>query len=149
VPTPLRRTSFEATPKGIIEWISREAEAFEEILNDHGDICAFSGARGVAAILESAGCEHVKTAANAEAAFSIDDIKDPSAEATLMGRKFYSDVWVNDGRELAHEIIKKNEKDAHDAREEARRTEEAAERERRIGIVFLNFNFGTCFMASN
>ena len=37
---------------------------------------------------------------------------------------------------MAHEIIKKNEKDTNDAREEARRTEEAAERERRIGIVF-------------
>jgi hypothetical protein len=54
----------------------------------------------------------------------------------LMGGKFYSDVWVNGGRELAHEIIKKNEKDTHDAREEARRTKEAAERERHIGIVF-------------
>jgi hypothetical protein len=43
---------------------------------------------------------------------------------------------VNGGRELAHEIIKKNEKDTHDAREETRRIEEAAERERRIGIIF-------------
>jgi hypothetical protein len=109
-------------PEGVIEWISREAEAFEEILNDRGDICAFSGVRGIAAILEKARCDHVKTTANAEAAFSIDDTKDPSAEATLMGGKFYSDVWVNGGRELAHEIIKKNEKDTHDTREEARRT---------------------------
>jgi hypothetical protein len=77
-----------------------------------------------------------KTAAQAEAAFSVDDTKDPSAEATLVGGKFYSDVWVNGGRELANKIIKKNEKDTHDAREEARRTEEAVERERRIGIVF-------------
>jgi hypothetical protein len=53
-----------------------------------------------------------------------------------MGRKFYSDVWVNGGRELASEIIKKNEKDTHDAREEAKRAEEATERERRIGIAF-------------
>jgi hypothetical protein len=113
-----------------------EAEAFEEILNDPGDIYAFSSAWGVATILEKARCEHVKAAANVEAAFSIDDTKDPSAEATLIGGKFYSDVWVNGGRELAHEIIKKNEKDNHDAREEARRTEEAAERERRICIVF-------------
>ena len=75
-------------PEGVIEWISGEAEAFEEILNDRRDICAFSGTRGVAAILEKAGCEHVKAAANAEAAFSIDDIKDPSAKATLMGGKF-------------------------------------------------------------
>jgi hypothetical protein len=123
-------------PEGVIEWISGEAKAFEEILNDRRDICAFSDARGVAAILEKAGCEHVKAAAQAEAAFSLNNTKDPSAEATLMGRKFYSNVWVNGGRELAHEIIKKNEKDTHDAREEARRTEEAAERERRIGIVF-------------
>jgi hypothetical protein len=36
-----------------------------------------------------------------------------------VGGKFYSDVWVNGGRELANEIIKKNEKDTHDAREEA------------------------------
>jgi hypothetical protein len=123
-------------PKGVIEWISGEAEAFEEILSDRGDICAFSGARGIAAILEKAGCDHVKATAQAEAAFSIDDTKDPSAEATLVGGKFYSDVWVNGGRELANKIIKTNEKDTHDAREEARRAEEAAERGRHIGIVF-------------
>jgi hypothetical protein len=34
-------------PEGVIEWISNEAEAFEEILSDHGDVCAFSGARGL------------------------------------------------------------------------------------------------------
>jgi hypothetical protein len=123
-------------PEGVIEWISGEAETFEEILNDLGDICAFSGARGIAAILEKAGCDHVKAIAQAEATFSIDDTKDPSAEATLVGGKFYSDVWVNSGRELANKIIKKNEKDTHDARAEAKRAEEAAEHERRIGIVF-------------
>jgi hypothetical protein len=123
-------------PEGVIDWISGEAEAFEEILSDHGDICAFSGARGIAAILEKAGCDHVKVAAQAEAAFSIDNTKDPSAEATLVGGKFYSDVWVNGGQELANEIIKKNEKKTHEAREEASPAEEAAERERRIGIVF-------------
>lgn len=119
-------------PEGIIEWISGEAEAFKEILSDRGDICAFSGARGIAAILEKAECNHVKAKAQAKAAFSIDNTKDPSAEATLVGGKFYSDVRVNSGRELANEIIKKNEKGTHEAREEARRAEEAAERERRI-----------------
>jgi hypothetical protein len=34
-------------PEGPIEWISNEDEAFEEILNSRGDICAFSGARGL------------------------------------------------------------------------------------------------------
>jgi hypothetical protein len=71
--------------------------------------------------------------AQAEAAFSTDDTKDPSAEATLMGGKFYNDVWVNGGREMAHEIINKSENDTHDARIEAR---QAAEREKRIGNIF-------------
>jgi hypothetical protein len=53
-----------------------------------------------------------------------------------VGGKFYSDVWVNGGRELANKSIKKNEKETHDAREEAKRAEEAAERARRIGIIF-------------
>jgi hypothetical protein len=79
-------------PEGVIGWISGEVEAFEEILSDRGDICAFSGARGIAAILEKAGCDHVKATAQAKAAISIDDTKDPSAEATLVGKKFYSDV---------------------------------------------------------
>jgi hypothetical protein len=123
-------------PECVIEWISGEAESFEEILSDRGDVCAFSGARGISAILEKVGCDHIKTMAQAEAAFSIDDTKDPSAEATLMGRKFYNDVWVNGGREMAHEIIKKSEKDTHGARIEARQAKEAAEREKRIGNIF-------------
>jgi hypothetical protein len=78
--------------EGVIEWISGEAEAFEEILSDRGDVCAFSGARGVAAILEKAYCEHVKSLAQAETAFNIDDTKDPSAEASSIGGKFFTDI---------------------------------------------------------
>jgi hypothetical protein len=123
-------------PEGVIEWISGEAETFEEILSDREDVCAFSGARGISAILEKAGCDHIKTMAQTEAVFSIDDTKDPSAEATLMGGKFYNDVWVNGGQEMAHEFIKKSEKDTHDARVEARQAEETAEREKRISNIF-------------
>jgi chromosome segregation ATPase len=43
---------IRGNPEGVIEWIGEEAEAFEEILGDRGDFCAFAGARGVAAILE-------------------------------------------------------------------------------------------------
>jgi hypothetical protein len=134
--------------EGVIEWLSGEAETFKEILSDRGDVCAFSGARGISSILEKAGCDHIKTIARVEAAFSVDDTKDPSAEATLMGKKFYNDVWVNGGREMAHEIIKKSETDTHDARAEAKQVEKAAERERLIGF-FWCFSFGTCFMASS
>jgi hypothetical protein len=121
-------------PEGPIDWINGEAEAFEEILSGRGDICAFSGARGIAAILERRGCEHVKSLAQTEAALSIEGIKDPSAEASLVGGKIFTDIWENGGREMAQEIIRKSEKGIHDAREVAEAAEKSANLERRIGI---------------
>jgi hypothetical protein len=50
-----------------------------------------------------------------EAVFTIENTKDPSAEATMMGGKFYSNVWMKGDRELANEVIKKNEKESHEA----------------------------------
>jgi hypothetical protein len=122
-------------PEGPIDWISNEAEAFEEILSGRGDVCAFSGARGIAAILEKLGRDHVKALAQTEATLSIDDTKDPSAEASLVGGKFFTDIWENGGRGMAHEIIKKSKKDSHDARQAAEAAKKTAELERRIGIA--------------
>jgi hypothetical protein len=104
-------------PEGPIDWISNEVEAFEEILSGRGDVCAFSGARGIVAILEKLGCDHMKALAQTEATLSIEDTKDPSAEASLVGGKFFTDIWENGGREMTHEIIKKSENDSHDAKE--------------------------------
>jgi hypothetical protein len=136
-------------PEGVIEWICGEADSFEEILSDRGDVCAFSGARGISAILENVGCNHIKTMAQAEAAFSTDVTKDPSTEATLMGGKFYNDVWENGGREMVHEIMKKSGKDIHEARAEAKQAEEAAEREKCIGIVSWHLTSAFVFVASD
>jgi hypothetical protein len=43
-----------------------KAESFEEILSDRGDVCAFSGVRGIAAVLEKASCDHIKTLTQAK-----------------------------------------------------------------------------------
>jgi hypothetical protein len=84
------------------------------------------------------GCEHVKAATQTEDVFTVENTKDLLTEATLMGGKFYSNIWMKGGRELADEAIKKNEKQTHEAREEAKRDEEAAERARRIGILTVS-----------
>jgi hypothetical protein len=57
-------------------------------LNSRGDICAFSGARGIATVLEKKGCDHVKSLAQTETDLSSEDIKDPSAEASLVVENF-------------------------------------------------------------
>jgi hypothetical protein len=57
-------------------------------LSGRGDVCAFSGARGIAAILEKAGCEHVKILAQAETAFSIEDTKDSRPKQAWLAERF-------------------------------------------------------------
>jgi hypothetical protein len=75
--------------------------------------------------------------------------QDPSVEASLVGGKFYTDIWANGGREIAHEIMKKSEKDIHEARVQAKQAEEVAERERRIGIVSRHLASAFVFVTSN
>jgi hypothetical protein len=88
-------------------------------------------------ILEKVGCDHTKVVAQPDFAFSADDVRNPSAEATTLGGKFYSEVWLKGDREITDEAIKKNEKESLDALEEAKRVEEAVERARLIGIPFI------------
>jgi chromosome segregation ATPase len=45
---PSEQKNIRDDPEGVIQWIGQEAEAFDEILSDHKDFCAFFGARGVA-----------------------------------------------------------------------------------------------------
>ena len=84
--------------------------------------------------MERKGCDHVKFLAQSEATLSSEDIKDPSAEASLVGGKFFTDIWDNGGREMAQEIIRKSEKGIHDARKVSEATEKSADPEEQLGI---------------
>ena len=94
----------------------------------------FLGCQGIATILEKKGCEHIKILAQSEAALSFEDARDPSAEASMAGGKFFTDIWDNGGREMAREIIRKSEKGIHDAREVAETAEKSPEPEGQLGI---------------
>jgi hypothetical protein len=43
--------------------------------------------------------------AQPESIFSANNTKDPSVEASTLGGKFYFDVWMKGGREMADEAI--------------------------------------------
>jgi hypothetical protein len=128
---------IRSDPNGVIRWINGEVEAFEEILSDKGDFYAFAGARGAVSVLEKVSCEHAKTVVDPGFSLSANDIRNPSAEATALVGKFYSEAWLKGGREIADEAIRKKEKESHDSLEEARRAKEAAERARLIGIYIM------------
>jgi hypothetical protein len=104
---PSEQKFIHGYPDGVVQWISKEVEAFDEVLSDRGDFCAFAGARGVATTLEKAGCEHVKAVAQPKFVFSMGDTKDPSAEASTLGGRFYSDVLMKGGHEMVDEAIRK------------------------------------------
>jgi hypothetical protein len=53
--------------------------------------------------LEKKGCDHVKSLTQTKTDLSSEDIKDPSAEASLVGGKFFTDIWENGGREIVAE----------------------------------------------
>jgi hypothetical protein len=50
---------------------------------------------------------------------------------------------------MAHEIMKKSEKDIHDAQVQAKQAEEAAECERHIGIASRHLALVFVFVTSN
>jgi hypothetical protein len=124
-------------PNRIIRWISGKAEAFEEILSDRGDFCAFAGTHGAVLVLEKVGYEHANAVVHPGSSILANNIKNPSAEAAALSGKFYSKIWLKGGREIADEAIRKNEKESHDALEGAGETEEAAERARLIGTSMV------------
>jgi hypothetical protein len=97
---------------------------------------SFAGARGAVSLLEKAGCEHAKAIIQPQFSVSACDIKNPLAETSALSGKFYSEVWLEGGREIADEAIRKNE-ESHTALEEARKAEEATECERLIGIFVV------------
>jgi hypothetical protein len=65
-----------------------------------------------------------------------------------MDGKFYSDVWMKGGREMADEAIKKSEKESHDARVEAKEAEEVVEHATIIGTLLKTFLSRCLFIAS-
>jgi hypothetical protein len=101
---------IRGNPDEVIQWINDEVEDFEEILSDRRDFCAFAGAHGATSILEKVGCDHAKVVAQPDFAFSADDVRNPSAEATTLGGKFYSEVWLKGGREIGMKPLKEMRK---------------------------------------
>jgi hypothetical protein len=55
-----KRNFIRGDPDGVIRWINGATDAFEEILSDRGDLCAFAGACGAMSVLEKVSCEHAK-----------------------------------------------------------------------------------------
>jgi hypothetical protein len=92
-------------PDGVVQWISGEADAFDEILSDRGDFCAFAGVRGphlswrrlVANILR------LWLSRTSPSQLMTSRILKPK----LLPSVGNSEIWLKGGREVADEAIKR------------------------------------------
>jgi hypothetical protein len=92
--------------EGAVKWIEGETKAFDKVLTSRGDFRACIGARGAMSLIEKVGCDHTKVVIQLDFAVSANNVKEPSAEAIALGGKFYSEVCLNGGTEIAHKAIR-------------------------------------------
>jgi predicted RNase H-like nuclease (RuvC/YqgF family) len=92
-----KQNFIRGDPNGVIQWISGEVKAFEEILSERDDFYALAGARGAVSVLEKVGCEHAKAVVQSRFSISANDINNPLVEAAAPSGKFYSEVWLKGG----------------------------------------------------
>jgi hypothetical protein len=86
---------------GVLEWVEKEIDAFDEVMEGQGDLCALVASRGTAAIFEKARCTHLKTVNKPSFDFPPSDLNGMSTEAISVGNKFVTQIWTKGGREVA------------------------------------------------
>jgi hypothetical protein len=85
----------------VLEFVEKEINEFDEVMEGHGDFCALVAARRTANIFAKTGCKHLIDVNKPTFAISPADIKNISSEARSVGNRFVTQIWAKGGRELA------------------------------------------------
>jgi hypothetical protein len=75
-----------------LEHIEGEVEALDEVIAEHGDLCALLASRGIAAIFLKAGCTHTKIVNRPTFSLSSIDLVDIPSEARSIGSRFITQI---------------------------------------------------------
>jgi hypothetical protein len=81
--------------------IENEVDALDEVIAEHGDLCALLASRGTAVAFLKAGCTHAKTVNRPTFILSPPDLVDIPSEARSIGNRFITQIWAKGRRELA------------------------------------------------
>lgn len=77
---------------GALSWAKKELGELEGVINARGDYCAMIGSRGMAFMLEKAGCEHIKAVSRTDFSIDIKGIKKPSKEVLNAMKQFFVEI---------------------------------------------------------
>jgi hypothetical protein len=95
-----KKYSAEDIPKAL-EFVEKEINEFDEVMEGHGDFCALVVAQRTANIFAKARCKHLRDVNKPTFAISPTDIKNIPSEARSVGNRFITQIWAKGGRELA------------------------------------------------
>jgi hypothetical protein len=84
-----RASSFvNGNIEGALDWIKKELNEVENIINARSDYCAMIGSSGMVSVLEKASCEHVKAMGKNDFDMAMVDIKTPSKSVLSAAKRF-------------------------------------------------------------
>jgi hypothetical protein len=84
-----------------LDFVEKEINEVDEVMEGHGDFCALVASRGIAAAFMKAGCNHAKAVNRPNFSLAPANLIDISAEARSIGNRFITQIWAKGGRELA------------------------------------------------
>jgi hypothetical protein len=87
-------------PKAL-EFVEKEINEFDEVMEGRGDFCALVAARGTTTIFAKTGCKHLRDVNKPTFTISLDDLENIPSEARSMGNRFITQIWAKGGQELA------------------------------------------------
>jgi hypothetical protein len=76
-----------------LEFVEKEINEFDKVMEGHEDFCALLVARGIANIFAKARCKHLRDVNKPIFAISPTDIKSIPCEARSVGNRFITQIW--------------------------------------------------------
>jgi hypothetical protein len=86
-----------------LDFVEKEINEFDEVMEWHGDFCTLVAARGTVNIFAKAGCKHLREVNKPTFGISPTDLANIPAEARSIGNRFITQIWAKGGREVARD----------------------------------------------
>jgi hypothetical protein len=91
--------STDDIPKAL-EFVEKEINEFDEVMEGHRDFCALVAARGTANIFAKARCKNLRDINKPIFTISPAVIKSIPSKARSVGNRFITQIWAKGDREL-------------------------------------------------
>ena len=84
----------------VLEFVEKEINEFDEVIQGHGDFCALVATWGTANIFAKARCKHLRDVNKPTFTISPANLENIPSEAQSVGNRFITQIWAKGDREL-------------------------------------------------